>query len=109
MQTTFTKAEQGEYNELISAKFSKYSKDDFQKIKSKESGSYYSLKNYDGFVSRYQTRLYKPLQSFRKGRVNTDFALEYFSEGIKFYYKNPLLLKNKDKSLYDFIEYNDRR
>lgn len=56
------------------------------------------------FVSAYQTRIYDSKFSFVFKKVNTNLALEYISEGLKYYYKGPTLLKTKDKELYDFID-----
>lgn len=100
---TFTKSERREYNKIIKEKFSHYKKSDFKKINGK-SGEYWVLKNASAFVSIYQTRLYDSKFSFVVGKVNTRLALEYISEGLKYYYKNPSLLKKKDKKLYEFID-----
>lgn len=102
LATTFTKEERKEYNKLIKDKFSNYKKSDFKKVKG-ISGEYWILKDTSKFVSAYQTRIYDSRFSFILGKVNTQLALEYISEGLKYYYKNPTLLKNKDKELYDFI------
>ena len=103
LATTFTKEEKKEYNKLIKNKFSSYKKSDFKKVKS-TSGEYWILKDTSKFVSAYQTRIYDSKFSFIFDNVNTHLALEYISEGLKYYYKNPMLLKRKDKKLYEFID-----
>lgn len=100
---SFTKEEKTEYNKLVRKKFSSYKKSDFKKIKG-SSGKYWVLKDASKFVSVYQTRIYDSRLAFAFNKVNTHFALEYISEGLKYYYKNPTLLKSKDKELYDFID-----
>lgn len=98
---TFTKEEKKLYNNLIKTKFSEYQKQDFKLINSK-TGKYWILKDNSKFISQYQTRIY--FGGFKlNGKVKTSHALEYFSEGIKFYYKDPNKLKNIDKELFDFI------
>lgn len=102
LQQNFTKEEQKLYNKIILNKFQKYKRKDFIKIKSKNTGKYYVLKDYTEFISRYQTRIYEGgFDLF--GNLKIEYALEYFSEGVKYYYKNPKLLENKDKLLYTFI------
>lgn len=101
--TTFTKEERKEYNKLIKEKFSNYKKSDFKKVKG-TSGEYWMLKDTSKFVSAYQTRIYDSKFSFVFDKVNTHLALEYISEGLKYYYKNPTLLKRKDKKLCEFID-----
>ena len=64
----------------------------------------HKLSNTSKFVSAYQTRIYDSKFSFIFDNVNTHLALEYISEGLKYYYKNPSLLKRKDKKLYEFID-----
>ena len=103
LSNTFTKEERKEYNKLIKDKFSNYKKSDFKKVKG-ASGEYWVLKDASKFVSTYQTRIYDSKFSFVLGKANTHLALEYISEGIKYYYKNPTLLKQKDKKLYEFID-----
>lgn len=103
LSTTFTKGEMKEYNRLVKSKFSNYTKRDFKKVKG-SSGEYWILKDTSKFVSAYQTRIYDSTFSFVLGKVNTHLALEYISEGLKYYYKNPVLLKQKDKKLYEFID-----
>jgi len=111
LQSAFTKNEKKEYNRIIKSKFNNYVRNDFeekityvlnrkgQTVKER----YWVLKNYDKFVSSYQTRIYNGLGSFIGNEVNTSYALEYFSEGIKYFYKKPELLKEKDLELYNFI------
>lgn len=99
----FTKEEKTEYNKLVKNKFSSYKKSDFKRVKG-SSGEYWVLKDASKFVSTYQTRIYDSKLSFVFNKVNTYLALEYISEGLKYYYKNPTLLKTKDKELYDFID-----
>mgnify|MGYP001851995568 CR=1 FL=1 len=100
---TFTKTEKKEYNKIIKNKFSGYQKSDFKKVKGK-AGEYWVLKDTSEFVSTYQTRIYDSAFSFVLGKVNIHLALEYISEGLKYYYKNPALLKQKDENLYEFID-----
>lgn len=100
---TFTRREKKEYNKLVKEKFSDYKKSDFKKVKG-ASGEYWILKDASKFVSTYQTRIYDSKFSFTFDKVNTHLALEYISEGLKCYYKNPKLLKQKDKKLYEFID-----
>ena len=103
LSSTFTKEERKEYNKLIKDKFSSYKKSDFKKVKG-TSRKYWVLKDTSKFVSVYQTRIYDSKFSFIFDNVNTHLALEYISEGLKYYYKNPSLLKRKDKKLYEFID-----
>lgn len=103
LQLSFTKSELKEYNKIIKAKFSAFSKNDF-KIVNGKSGKYWVLKDNSDFVSAYQTRVYDGIGNFIFGRVNVRYLQEYFSEGVKYYYKNPSLLKNKDSNLYNFIK-----
>lgn len=59
------------------------------------------------FVSYYQGRLYEnfsPNGIYDGKQVYLDGLREYFSEGFRFYYINPNLLKEKDLPLYKFIE-----
>ena len=100
---TFTKTEKKEYNKIIKNKFSGYQKSDFKKVKGK-AGEYWILKDTSEFVSTYQTRIYDSAFSFVLGKVNIHLALEYISEGLKYYYKDPALLKQKDERLYEFID-----
>ncbi len=97
---SLSKDEKKIYNKIITNKFKKYSKKDFKLSKKKD---YWILKDSSEFVSNYQTRIYKAIDSFVFGKVNTEYALEYISEGIKYYFKNPSLLKTKDNILYKFI------
>lgn len=91
------------FGRILKSKFEKYKKSDFELIKH-DGGDYYRLKNSDDFVSSYQTRIYKNFFSFdRYGNVNCKYAREYFSEGLKYFYKSPELLFRKDKELYRFI------
>lgn len=87
---------------IISNKFKKYRKNDFQEIKSK-TGAYYLLKDSSEFVSRYQTRIYNNGFS-RNSKVIVTSAREYFSEGIKYYYMDKEKLYLKDKNLYEYIK-----
>lgn len=98
-----TKDELKEYNSIIKNKFQKYVKSDFKKVKGK-TGSYWILKDSSEFVSKYQTRVYNSVFSFIFNKVNTNYAFEYISEGLMYYYKNPQLLKSKDIDLYRFID-----
>lgn len=103
LQMSFTKEEEKMYNQIIKSKFSKYTKKDFKIVKGR-SGKYWILKDSSDFVSAYQTRIYEGSGNFIFGRVNIKYSQEYFSEGVKYYYKNPSLLKNKDSNLYNFIK-----
>ena len=102
---SLTKDEKKIYNKIIKKKFQKYVKSDFIKKKTK-TGTYWLLKDSSEFVSSYQTRIYDDNFAFPFlfNKVNTDYALEYISEGLKYYYKDPNLLKNKDMDLYRFID-----
>jgi len=103
LQSTFTKEEEKVYNKIIKRKFSKYTKNDFE-VKTTKTGKYWLLKDSSDFVSKYQTRIYNGNRNFIFNKVNTNYALEYFSEGIKYYYENKKLLLEKDKELYEFIK-----
>ena len=103
LQWNFTKEEQIVYDKIILNKFKKYTRKDFMKIRSKAGGKYYVLKDYSDFISRYQTRIYNGGFNLL-GKLNLEYAQEYFSEGVKYYYKNPKLLEKKDKVLYSFIK-----
>lgn len=87
---------------IINNKFSKYTKKDFELVKHK-TGKYYRLKNSTNFVSKYQTRIYYGGFNIF-GKIKVDYAREYFSEGLKYYYKDPELLKEKDIELFNFIK-----
>lgn len=107
LQQVFTKEERELYNKLVKAKFSVYKKKDFEYIKSNsdnENKGYFLLKNYSKFVHKYQSRIYENEKSFVFNNANYRYALEYFSVGIEFYYKSPILLQEKDIELYKFIE-----
>lgn len=102
LQESFTQNEKRMYNEIIKSKFSNYRKNDFKKMKTK-TGRYWLLRDSSKFVSEYQTRVYTGgFDLF--GNLNVDFAQEYFAEGVKYFYKNPELLQNKDSTLYKFIK-----
>ena len=101
--SVLTKEELKEYNRIIKNKFQKYTKSDFKKIKGK-TGSYWILKDSSEFVSKYQTRVYNSVFSFKFNKVNTNYTFEYIAEGLTYYYKNPSLLKKKDMDLYKFID-----
>ena len=103
LQFNFTKEELERYNKLLTKKFKNYNIEDFELINHKTE-SYFTLKNFDDFVSKYQTRIYIRENTFINGKINVENALEYFSEGIKYYYKDPKLLKEKDMKLFKFIE-----
>lgn len=103
LQSNFTKEEKLVYNEIIKNKFSKYSKRNFKIINSK-TGKYWVLKDSSDFVSTYQTRVYNGFGNFILNKVNVKYCGEYFTEGVKYYYKNPSLLRKKDFKLYNFIE-----
>lgn len=91
-----------EFVKIIKKKFKKYRKKDFKEINS-STGKFYILKNSQEFVSPYQTRIYDGGFKFNS-KVNVSRAREYFTEGLKYYYKDPKLLKAKDTSLYNFIK-----
>ena len=92
------------YLKIVEDKFSKYTRNDFRELKGER--NYYLLKDYSEFVSEYQTRIYKTiLPSFNlKGQPKVLLAKEYFSEGLKYYFKDAGLLVKKDKWLYNFID-----
>ena len=102
-ETLHLQKQKKEYNKIIKNKFSGYQKSDFKKVKGK-AGEYWVLKDTSEFVSTYQTRIYDSTFSFVLGKVNIHLALEYISEGLKYYYKNPALLKERDEKLYEFID-----
>lgn len=102
LQSTLSKKEKEVYNKIINNKFSKYTKKDFEK-KINKTGEFWVLKDSKNFVSKYQTRIYKGGFNIL-GRVKTEYAKEYLSEGVMFYYKNRELLKSKDIELYNFIK-----
>lgn len=103
LATTFTKEEKKVYNSMVKNKFAKYTKNDFKKV-TRASGTYWVLKDTSEFVSEYQTRIYDTNFSFVFDKPNAKYALEYISEGLKYYFRQPALLKNRDKELYEFIE-----
>lgn len=92
-----------EFLSLLDSKFSLYKENDFDIVK-RANDSYYVLRDYSRFVSKYQTRIYKKFDSFENGKPNIKLAREYFSEGISYYYKNRNLLMNKDMGLFIFID-----
>lgn len=102
LQQSFTKEEKNMYNEIIKSKFSKYKKNDFKKVKTK-TGKYWLLKDSSKFVSEYQTRIYGNGFGLH-GDIKLKYAQEYFSEGVKYFYKNTELLRSKDNTLYKFIK-----
>lgn len=102
---SLSESEEKVYNKIITNKFKNYSKKDFREVISKNrSESYFVLKDCSEFVSKYQTRIYNDIDSFINGKVNTDYALEYISEGVREYFQNPKNLLEKDKLLYKFIK-----
>lgn len=102
LEESLSKEEKKVYNKIILNKFNQYTKSDFE-VKKTKTGKYWVLKDYSKFVSKYQTRIYNGGFTFR-GNVKVNYALEYLSEGIKYYYKDKNLLKNKDIDLYNFIK-----
>lgn len=57
------------------------------------------------FISLYQQTLHPHIEPYNDdGGVNLDALVEYFSEGYKAFVSNNALLKNKNLSLYQFIE-----
>lgn len=92
------------FKKIFQNKFSKYTKNDYQLIKSEKTGNYYVLKDSSEFVSKYQTRIYNRNKPFVKGKPNLDNVNEYFSEGVECYFKNKELLKNVDNELYNYIK-----
>ena len=76
-----------------------------------DSGTYERPVDYllcDKFISEYQGRIYRieDFGIFREGTLEIDESLlkEYFSEGFRAFYQEPVLLKEKDPDLYAFIE-----
>lgn len=100
LQDNFTDEEQIVYNKIVSNKFKNYKRNDFKTKNGTE--KYYILKDNSNFVSEYQTRVYAG--GFINDILDVDYALEYFSEGVMYFYKDPKLLKEKDLLLYKFIE-----
>lgn len=92
-----------EFVKIIKEKFKKYSKNDFRVVNSKN-GEYYVLKDTTEFVSKYQTRIYSGGFSFFGSKVNVDYAREYFTEGLSYYFKDNKLLFEKDRPLYNYIK-----
>lgn len=101
IERTLNLYENKEFIKLLEEKFSKYKKADFKVIQSK-TGKYYILNDIDNFVSKYQTRIYNNGFSFL-GNIKIKYAKEYFTEGLKYYFKDIDLLKKKDIDLYEFI------
>jgi len=93
-----------EFMRIFSNKFAGLTKKDYELIDG-PTGKYWVLKDTTKFVSPYQTRLYKRFDSFNlfNRKPNLDFHLEYFSEGVRMYYKNPNKLAKTDIELYNFI------
>ncbi|MEG1276038.1 MAG: phage minor capsid protein, partial [Ruthenibacterium sp.] len=59
----------------------------------------------DKFVSAYQGRIYgEYLQHGANGKVSLDGMREYFSEGMRAFYFESDLLKQRDPALYTFIK-----
>lgn len=90
--------------------FWKLKKKDFEYIND-ETGEYWIIKeallDKSVFVNRYQSRLYirKNHDTFKENsEINMNMSREYFSVGFETYFKNPNLLKKKDKALYNFIK-----
>lgn len=96
------------YCNIIKNKFKNYSIKDYTLKKYDNGIGLFELKNNKNFVSDYQATLYPRVNgeyAFKAfGKVNVSNAKEYFSEGMKFYFKNPALLKDKDKELFYYIE-----
>lgn len=89
---------------IFKNKFAKYTKADYQFVKSEKTGNYYVLKDSSEFVSRYQTRIYTRGKSFIKNKPNLNNVHEYFSMGVEFYFKDKELLKSVDNELYNYIK-----
>ncbi len=99
---SLSKEEKKQYNRIITNKFKNYTKSDFKLSRKKD---YWILKDSSEFVSSYQTRIYMGFRNFKlSGKVNIDYALEYLSEGVKYYFQNADILKQKDIELYKFIK-----
>lgn len=63
----------------------------------------------DKFISNYQGMLYKKdfnqtPKILSNNRLNLNCLGEYFSEGFREYFENPINLKNKDLKLYQYIK-----
>lgn len=57
------------------------------------------------FISEYQGRIYEEGYILTEnGLVNPDAMWDYFSEGYTCFFKNPSVLKERDKELYLYIE-----
>ena len=62
------------------------------------------------FISRYQGRIYdcdmygNSRIDYTNGKINVRALGEYFSEGYREYFQNPVHLKTKDAKLYNFIK-----
>ncbi|HAB66587.1 MAG TPA: hypothetical protein DCE23_04385 [Firmicutes bacterium] len=92
------------FMDVFKKKFEKYTINDYELVDSKSTGKYYRLKDCSKFVSKYQTRLYYEKNSFIKNKPNYKYIKEYFSEGMKYYYKDRELLKKIDKELYNYLK-----
>lgn len=93
-----------EFVNIISDKFKKYSHKDFKMVKYKNGVVLYHLKDSSKFVNEYQTTLYSKENPFTIfGKVKVKNAKEYFSEGLRYYYYDRDLLKEKDSKLYKYI------
>ena len=51
----------------------------------------------------YEQKKYADMLKLRTMNVNDDQMVECFSKGGRAYYMKPELLKQKDRTLYDFI------
>lgn len=97
-----------QFIDTIKSKFKNYKRYDFELIRYQNGAILYHLKNSKDFVSKYQTTLY-PFTGNKKAfnlmnKVNYLNAKEYFSEGLKYYFLNPELLKEKDLKLFKYIK-----
>ena len=96
-----------EFVNIITNKFSNYSKRDFELKKYKNGAILIRLKNHKSFLNQYQTSLYPNVngqKAFKMGKPNPYNAKEYFPEGLSYYFKNQNELLEKDKELHDYIK-----
>lgn len=96
-----------DFVDAISSKFKNYKFLDFEKTKYRNGVILYHLKDSTEFVSKYQTTIYQQINGKKAftflNKVNHSNAKEYFSEGLKYYFMNPKLLKEKDTKLFEYI------
>lgn len=92
-------------NQGLPDKISVFSKDVVEETR--EGGRTIRILKNDKFVSDYQGYINPADQyggkDFPNGYLNKRTLIEYFSEGYRFYCVYPEILKQKDRTLYDYI------